>query len=150
MRPATSVLAAALAGLALLAPATSAQEASLTDIEDEVMCPICGTLLELSEAPQAERQRDLIRRLIAQGRSKEEIKEALVAEYGEEVLATPESSGFDLAAWVIPIAGLAAALAALAVWLRRRGGAGPEEAPPPPLDAADAERLERDISSREL
>ncbi|MGZ5358217.1 MAG: cytochrome c-type biogenesis protein CcmH [Solirubrobacterales bacterium] len=149
MRRIASGLAAAIAAVALLAPAASAQEASLTDIEDEVMCPICGTLLELSEAPQAERQRDLIRRLIAQGRSKEEIKEALVAEYGEEVLATPESSGFDLAAWVIPIAGLAAALAALGIWLRRRGGAGAEEAPPP-LDAADAERLERDISSRDI
>ena len=150
MRRGASGLAAALAAIALLAPAASAQEASLTDIEDEVMCPICGTLLELSEAPQAERQRDLIRRLIAQGRSKEEIKEVLVAEYGEEVLATPESSGFDLAAWVIPIAGLAAALAALGVWLRRRGNTGAEEAPPPPLDAADAERLERDISSRDI
>ena len=150
MRRGASGLAAALAAIALLAPAASAQEASLTDIEDEVMCPICGTLLELSEAPQAERERDLIRRLIAQGRSKEEIKEVLVAEYGEEVLATPESSGFDLAAWVIPIAGLAAALAALGVWLRRRGSAGAEEAPPPPLDAADAERLERDISSRDI
>ncbi|MGZ5310632.1 MAG: cytochrome c-type biogenesis protein [Solirubrobacterales bacterium] len=150
MRRIASGLAAAIAAVALLAPAASAQEASLTDIEDEVMCPICGTLLELSEAPQAERQRDLIRRLIAQGRSKEEIKEALVAEYGEEVLATPESSGFDLAAWVIPIAGLAAALAALGIWLRRRGGAGSEEAPPPLLDAADAERLERDISSRDI
>ncbi|MGZ5361661.1 MAG: cytochrome c-type biogenesis protein [Solirubrobacterales bacterium] len=150
MRRIASGLAAAIAAVVLLAPAASAQEASLTDIEDEVMCPICGTLLELSEAPQAERQRDLIRRLIAQGRSKEEIKEALVAEYGEEVLATPESSGFDLAAWVIPIAGLAAALAALGIWLRRRGGAGAEEAPPPPLDAADAERLERDISSRDI
>jgi cytochrome c-type biogenesis protein CcmH len=150
VRRIASGLAAALAAIALLAPAASAQEASLTDIEDEVMCPICGTLLELSEAPQAERQRDLIRRLIAQGRSKEEIKEALVAEYGEEVLATPESSGFDLAAWVIPIAGLATALAALGVWLRRRGGAGAEKAPPPPLDPADAERLERDISSRDI
>ncbi|MGZ5348276.1 MAG: cytochrome c-type biogenesis protein [Solirubrobacterales bacterium] len=149
MRRIASGLAAAIAAVVLLAPAASAQEASLTDIEDEVMCPICGTLLELSEAPQAERQRDLIRRLIAQGRSKEEIKEALVAEYGEEVLATPESSGFDLAAWVIPIAGLAAALAALGIWLRRRGGASAEEAPPP-LDAADAERLERDISSRDI
>ncbi|MGZ5336216.1 MAG: cytochrome c-type biogenesis protein, partial [Solirubrobacterales bacterium] len=83
MRRIASGLAAAIAAVVLLAPAASAQEASLTDIEDEVMCPICGTLLELSEAPQAERQRDLIRRLIAQGRSKEEIKEALVAEYGE-------------------------------------------------------------------
>ena len=150
MRRIASGLAAAIAAVALLAPAASAQEASLTDIEDEVMCPICGTLLELSEAPPGRAPARPDPPPDRAGPRKEEIKEALVAEYGEEVLATPESSGFDLAAWVIPIAGLAAALAALGIWLRRRGGAGAEEAPPPPLDAADAERLERDISSRDI
>jgi cytochrome c-type biogenesis protein CcmH len=53
------------------AAAVSNPRASLPDIEDEVMCPICGTLLELSEAPQAVRERVFIRRLIAEGQSKE-------------------------------------------------------------------------------
>lgn len=151
MRRIASGLAAAIAAVVLLAPAASAQEASLTDIEDEVMCPICGTLLELSEAPQAERQRDLIRRLIAQGRSKEEIKEALVAEYGEDVLATPGDSGFDLAAWVVPAAGFGAGVIVIALALlriRRRGGgddvAGGAGATP--LNPADAARLDEDMS----
>ena len=76
--------------------------ASLPDIEDEVMCPICGTMLELSEAPQAERERAFIRRLIAEGQSKDEIKDELVAEYGPEVLAVPDTEGFDLVAWILP------------------------------------------------
>src|SRR3954470_3853721 len=90
----------------LLAPAATAQQAparaSLPDIEDEVMCPICGTLLELSFSPQAERERDFIRRLIARGETKAQIKSALVDQYGEDVLATPSDSGFDLAAWIVP------------------------------------------------
>ena len=54
------------------------------------MCPVCGTTLELaSDSPQAIREREFIRGLIAEGRTKEEIKDALVAEFGEEVLATP-------------------------------------------------------------
>ena len=71
-------IATALALLAL-ASAALAQEpqTSLPDIEDEVMCPICGTALNLSGAPQADRERAFIRRQIAAGKTKEEIKDAL-------------------------------------------------------------------------
>jgi cytochrome c-type biogenesis protein CcmH len=136
--------------LLAIAPGAAAQEqrASLPDIEDEVMCPICGTTLELSESPQAERERELIRRLIAEGRDKEEIKDALVAEYGEDVLATPESSGFDLAAWILPLAGIGLAAGSLAIWLRRRGGT--EATRPDPLSNADADRLQADIDRHDL
>lgn len=133
--------------LALPIGAAAEPRASLPDIEDEVMCPICGTLLELSEAPQAERERALIRRLIAEGRTKEEIKDALVAEYGPEVLATPEGEGFDLAAWLLPAIGLAAAVAVLATAaIRLRRSRRDDGAGPAPLDPADAKRLDTDLA----
>jgi cytochrome c-type biogenesis protein CcmH len=149
-RAAAIAAAASIIASALLPGVAAAQEpgASLPDIEDEVMCPICGTTLELSNAPQADRQRVLIRRLIDQGRSKEEIKDALVAEYGPEVLATPDAEGFDLAAWVVPLIGLAlAALAVGAVLMgrRRRPGERPGAAPEP-LEPAEAVRLGEDMS----
>ncbi|MEX2253126.1 MAG: cytochrome c-type biogenesis protein CcmH, partial [Thermoleophilaceae bacterium] len=112
--------------LALLpaAAASAAPQASLADLEDEVMCPICGTLLQLAESPQAERQRAFVNRLIAEGRDKDQIKEALVAEYGREVLALPEGSGFELSAYLVPAIGFLAAALALAIGVRRwrRGG----------------------------
>ncbi|HKJ35886.1 MAG TPA: cytochrome c-type biogenesis protein CcmH [Solirubrobacterales bacterium] len=115
-------------------PAQPEPRASLPDIEDEVMCPICGTALNLSESPQAERERVFIRKRIARGWTKEEIKDALVAEYGPEVLATPETSGFDLAAWVVPGLAIVAGAAALSVGIRRwRAVGNPADAP-----AADA------------
>ena len=98
-------LALACSVLALLVPAQGAlgaTQASLPDIEDEVMCIVCGTLLAESESPQADRERALIRKLIAQGDSKDEIKDALVAQYGPRVLATPSGHGFDLLAWIVP------------------------------------------------
>ena len=68
-----------------------------------MICLVCGTTLELSDsAPQAERLREQIRGLIAEGLTKDEIKDELVAEYGENVLATPDTEGFDLTAWVLP------------------------------------------------
>ena len=67
------------------------------------MCPVCGVTLELAtESPQAIQERDFIRKLIAQGLTKDEIKDRLVAEFGPEVLAEPGDSGFDLAAWLVP------------------------------------------------
>jgi cytochrome c-type biogenesis protein CcmH len=147
---------AALLTLALAAPASAAEpRASLTDIEDEVMCVVCGVPLEHAlDAPQAIQERELIRDLIDQGLTKEQIKDRLVAEYGEEVLAVPSDSGFDLAAWLVPGAAIVVAAVAILIGLRRwrrRGGDGP--APPAPTDALgaeDAKRLDEDLARYRL
>jgi cytochrome c-type biogenesis protein CcmH len=143
---AVAALLAAVALLALPAMAPSQERASLPDIEDEVMCPVCGTVLEHAFAPQAERERELIRTLIAQGKTKDEIKDALVAEYGEDVLAVPDDEGFDLAAWVLPIAGFVAAAIAMGLWFRRPRPDGPA---PRPLSAEDEEQLRADMARRD-
>jgi cytochrome c-type biogenesis protein CcmH len=154
MRRLGLVLALVLALVA--APARAAEpQASLTDIEDEVMCVVCGVPLELAtDAPQAIQERDFIRHLIAQGFTKEQIKDRLVAEYGDEVLATPSDSGFDLAAWLVPGAAIVIAAVAIGIGLRRwrrRGGDGP--AGPQPgeaLDDEDTKRLDEDLARYRL
>ena len=154
MRRSAAALLALLAALALAPAGAFAATASLPDIEDEVMCTICGTTLQLSSAPQAERERAFIRDLISQGKTKEEIKQALVAEYGENVLAVPEASGFGLAAFIVPIGGVLIALVAVGLAARRwRGRQGP--GPPPsagPASASDdeSERLDSDLDRYHL
>jgi cytochrome c-type biogenesis protein CcmH len=137
-----------LLALALAAPALAA--VSFTDVEDEVMCTVCGTPLNLApqDAPFALRQRAFIRRQIAQGRSKAQIKDALVAQYGEEVLAEPRGGGFDLASWAVPVGGAAIALALVALALGRwRRPPRDRPAPATPaLSAADARRLDEDLA----
>ena len=141
----------------LVSPAAAAQDpvprTDLADIADEVMCPVCGVPLELAtEAPQAQAEREFIRRLIEQGQTKEQIKDALVAEYGENVLAVPGTDGFGLAAWVVP--GLALLLAAggiflaLRAWRRNRDSSPPDAGGPP--DAAASERLDADLARYDL
>jgi cytochrome c-type biogenesis protein CcmH len=149
-------VAAVAAGvlLALAAPAFAAQpRTSLTDIEDEVMCPICGTLLGLSDSPQAQREKVFISELIARGRTKAQIEDALVSQYGQEVLALPKGSGFDLSAYLVPIVGFAIAAAALALGVRRwRRDAKP--AVPAPAEEGpsgeEADRLDADLARYDL
>jgi cytochrome c-type biogenesis protein CcmH len=135
-----------LLGLPAVA-AHAESRASLPDIEDEVMCTICGTLLEESQSPQADRERALIRRLIAQGEDKDQIKDALVAEYGPRALAAPSAHGFDLAAWIVPGLLLALAIVGLFVGAFRLVRRSPPPPAPVPLDPADEARLDRDLSS---
>lgn len=137
--------------------AAHAQEAparaSLPEIEDEVMCPVCGTLLGLSHAPAAERQRVFIRRLIDQGKTKEEIKDELVAEYGGQVLALPENRGIDVWAYAVPVIGFGLAavgvVIALIAWRRRRPEREPAGRSPGP-SGEDSERVERDMARFDL
>jgi cytochrome c-type biogenesis protein CcmH/NrfF len=155
MNPLIRTVTCVLAAAALLAAAPPQPQTSLPDVEDEVMCPICGTALNLSGAPQADRERAFIRRQIAAGRTKDEIKDALVAQYGEEVLAEPPRSGFDLTAWLVPIAAIAIAAIAIGLGLRRwrragRAEGGPRPRAGAPLDPAEAERLDADLARYDL
>ena len=128
---------------------------SLSDVEDEVMCPSCHEPLALAQSPQANAERNFIRTLIAQGDTKTQIKQALVGQYGPEVLAKPPASGFNLTVYILPPALLIAGVAILAVtlprWRRRtatRAAAAPDGsgAAGPSLSSEDAQRLDEDLA----
>jgi cytochrome c-type biogenesis protein CcmH len=138
--------------LALAAPAAAAcPQTSLGDLEDEVMCPVCGTSLGLaSEAPQAQRERVFIQGLIDDCRSKDEIKDALVAEFGDEVLALPDDDGFDLAAYLVPLAILLGAGGAIAIGVRRWRARPATAAGGPVASTRESKRLDDDLAKYDL
>ena len=142
-------LVLALAGSAHAAPV---QRTSLPDVEDEVMCVLCGTPLNISESSQADLERRFIRRQIALGKTKDQVKQALKAEYGAQVLAMPSGGGFNAAAWLVPAAIVAALLAALAIFVprwRNRPPSTPSGPQGPALSADDTRRLDEDIARYE-
>ncbi len=144
------LLGLALALALVLAPSSAAAEgpASLPDIEDEVMCLQCGTALNVSTAPVADRQREFIRRRIDRGQTKEQIKQALVAEFGPAVLAVPEDDGFSIAAWLVPALLVAGGIAGVVLTARRWRGAGTAGAVPAPrLSADDDRRLDAELAA---
>jgi cytochrome c-type biogenesis protein CcmH/NrfF len=149
----------ALAGLGLgllaLAPAAgAAAQTTVTEIEGEVMCPICGTLLELSDSPQAQREKVYVAKLAAAGKSKAEIKDDLVAQYGPSVLALPKASGFDLTAYLVPVLAILIAVMALAFsvgrWRRDGKRSQPGGSTVRAPQGEDADRLEADLSRYDL
>ena len=155
-----AALAATLVALAAPSAALAQQcpQTSLSDIEDEVMCPRCGRPLStVDREPQAQRQRAFIEAQIAQCRSKDEIKTALAAQFGDDVLALPDDEGFDLTAYVVPVLVPLLALAGIGFaalrWRRTRATATATATGPGPgtgLDPDDAARLDADLERYKL
>jgi cytochrome c-type biogenesis protein CcmH len=123
---------------------------SLPVIERQVMCVTCKIPLQVAESPQANREREFIQGLIDEGQDEAQIKRSLVAQYGPTVLALPSAQGFDLTVYLVPFAVFLALLATLAVllprWRRHARGQAGSVLEAPPLDPADAARLEADLA----
>jgi cytochrome c-type biogenesis protein CcmH len=139
-------LVAIAAVLLIAAPSAAAAcpRTSTSDVADEVMCLQCGVPLNVAEdAPSAKRERAYIQSLVDQCKSKSEIKTALVAQFGDRVLADPKSK----TTWLVPALGFAAAAIAIGFgalrWRRR-------ERPAPPAAAVDDSRLKADMERYDL
>lgn len=141
-----------LALLALLVAPAGAAAAEprfeMSDIESELMCPTCQSRLDMSSSPAAERIRAFVDEKRQAGWTEQEVKDALVADFGPAVLAAPPAEGMGLVAWLVPIlavGGGALVVAGLVVlWRRRR--ADPEDpampAAEPGADAAMDARID--------
>ena len=143
-----ATLLAALAALATASSVAAGAPPNAADLESEIVCPVCETTLDQSNAPIAERMKAFIRTRIAAGDSEQQIKDALVAEFGQEVLAEPPGGGFGLLAWLLPLAALVAGAVAVAFLVRRwsrRRAPDPDDAAPldPELERLVDEELAR-------
>jgi cytochrome c-type biogenesis protein CcmH len=123
----TRIAVAAVAALFLVGAAGAATPPNAADLEAEIVCPVCETTLDQSNAPIALRMKAFIRQRIAAGDSEAQIKDALVAEFGEEVLAEPPGGGFGLLAWLLPLVALAAGAVAVALLVRRWSARRPSD-----------------------
>jgi cytochrome c-type biogenesis protein CcmH len=145
------LLVFALLAFALIMPGAalaSEERPTLAELESEVMCPICNTTLELSDSPAADQIRREITRGIEAGKTKSEIKADLVAQFGEGILAAPPREGFNLLAWVLPLAGGFAGAVGLAFAARRWLGRREPEPAADPAANGRATVLDGDLERR--
>ena len=138
--------ALALIALALAAPAAASEERpTAAELESELVCPVCETTLDTSNAPVALRMKAFIRERIAAGDTKSEIKAELVEQFGPAVLAVPPRKGFDWLAWLLPLAGLVVAIVVVGGLAWRWSHARADEPEPPPLDPELDRRLDDEL-----
>jgi cytochrome c-type biogenesis protein CcmH len=133
--------------LCALAPAAAnaGGRPSPADLEDELVCPVCNTTLDQSDAPVAQQMKAFIRERIRAGDSKGEIKAQLVDNYGEGVLAAPPRRGLGWLAWLLPLVGLALAapIVGVVAW---RWSRGREPDGDGPLDPELERRLDDELA----
>ena len=117
------------------------------------MCPVCpAETIDQAQVEISFQMRAVIREMLAEGRTREEILAYFVDRYGPSILAAPPKSGANLLAWILPIAGVAAGLVALILIIRAMSrnrnrpaadpGSGPQPGPSgqqPPADAPEPE-----------
>ena len=149
--------AVVLAALALAAPAmASEQHPTLTELEGQLMCPVCaGETLAQSDSLPAQRMKAHIQERIRQGWTRSEILREEEDIWGTRILAAPPREGFNLLAWVLPLAGILGATAVMGVlawhWSRRREEP-PDDPPGPqslngrPLDPELERRLDEELA----
>ena len=121
----------------LLRSAALAAEPSFQDVEESLTCQCgCGLTVHACnhlQCPSALPLRQEIRAQLDQGLDKQQVLDHFEQKYGEKILSSPTTSGFNLTAWVMPfvILGLGGGLVVFTLLRWRR-----TSAPPPPRPVA--------------
>jgi cytochrome c-type biogenesis protein CcmH len=132
-------IAALLCGLAH-ARAEAPMEARVMQIAEGLRCLVCqNETLAASQAALAVDLRAQIREQLEQGQGAEQIRDYMVARYGDYVLYRPPWRASTVLLWLGPLALLAAALLWAVRLLRSQRSA--QRPPLDPLDAARADEL---------
>jgi len=144
---------AALLAITTAGPALAIQRTSFIQAEQDFMCVVCHEPLNVAQSPESYQERNVVRQLVLQGDTRQQIDRAMVADYGPAVLAKPPAHGFNLLVYVIPPLVLVLGLVVVAItiprWRRRtRQTAGDQtHAPQPELTPDEARRLDDDLAS---
>ncbi len=114
-------------------------EARARDISQGLRCPVCQSEnIDESNADISRDLRLLVRERLVQGDSDAQVRDFVVARYGEYVLLEPTTQGANLLLWIAGPAMLLAALGIGGVYARRRSAA----AVPERLSAEEEARLQ--------
>jgi cytochrome c-type biogenesis protein CcmH len=114
-----AVLAVLLGGFALPDASLACNGWNEPSMETQLMCIVCHERLDQSNSPFATQVKQHLGQWCAAGWTADRVRNTLVAQFGEQILAAPPKHGFDLLAWVVPgaVLALGAAVAATLAWV---------------------------------
>jgi cytochrome c-type biogenesis protein CcmH len=127
-----------------------AQEREAKQIEAMLIAPCCWSQqVSVHQSPAADEIRQNIRRMLADGKTRQQILDAYVKEYGDRILAEPPARGFSRLFHVAPWIFLVASVGLVLIVIRRLrapaaapAAAEPSAAPP---DVAESERIDEEL-----
>jgi cytochrome c-type biogenesis protein CcmH len=139
-----------LVGLTVAAgPDQAVVEREAKQIERMLIAPCCWTQpVSDHYSAEADQIRTGIRAMLSAGKTRQQILDAYVAQYGERILAEPPARGFKASLYVLPWIFLVLGGAVVFVAIRRLQSARPAEAASeasPPMDDPYAERLDEEL-----
>jgi cytochrome c-type biogenesis protein CcmH len=110
----------------LSGPHSRTLDQQVYNVASQLKCPVCQHESAAdSAAGIAQQMRQVIRQQLQAGLSEQEVLRYFADHYGEDILLTPPRQGFNLLAWLMPVALLLAGLGLLGFVVRTwRSGAG--------------------------
>ena len=113
------LLALALLPSAAWAQAAPERKTTVDEVTGAIMSPVCpGKLLHDCPSAEGAQLRELVKRKVDTGETKEQIVRYFVEVYGISVLPKPPAEGFLLTAWLLPLAGLLGGFGVVIVMVR--------------------------------
>jgi cytochrome c-type biogenesis protein CcmH len=151
-------LVAALAAVVLSVPAAPAQPAAnpalereAKQIEAKVIAPCCWSQqVSVHQSPAADEMKKDIRKQLAEGKTRQQILDAYIAQYGEQILAEPPARGFSRTLYVLPVLLLVLSGVVLSLVVKRMArqpvlAGGPADTPAPTAKDAYGDRLNDEL-----
>lgn len=132
----------------------SAQGPNLDDevnrIAKGLYCPVCpNTPLDVCGTQACADWRADIKKMLQEGKTEQQIRDAFVARFGPQVLGAPPAEGFNWLAYILPVVGIilgtAIAWFTMRAWLAGRATAGATPASTPEIPKEYADRIEKDL-----
>jgi cytochrome c-type biogenesis protein CcmH len=155
------VVAVALPGGTVFAqdPTPTVDTSAITDdqvnaVAQELYCPVCENIpLDVCPTQACTQWRELIRLKLAQGWTKDAIKDYFAQQYGDRVLAAPPARGLNWLVYILPpvilVAGVILVYRVLHSMRKGNGSTSEAKAPAPDLtNDAYAARLEEELKKR--
>ena len=110
------------------AMADSLLEARTVAVARTLRCPVCqGESIQESPADLAQQMRILVRDMLREGKTPDEIRAYFVERYGEWILLEPKMTGLNIALYVLPVVLVIVGTFGIFVFVRR-SAAGPKSA----------------------